>query len=168
MTLSRAQRWLCNLATTPLLARRHFPAAVLQDIEAAVTAAEARHAGEIRVVIEAALDLPALWANQTPRERALEVFSMFGVWDTADNNGVLIYLLLAEHDVEIIADRGVAARVPVEEWQQVCHEMETEFRAGRFREGAIAGVEGVAQLLGRHFPQQRGDRNEQPNRPILL
>ena len=81
---------------------------------------------------------------------------------------MLIYLLMAEHDVEIVADRGIAARVSEAEWQTVCHEMETHFRAGRFREGAIAGVEGVAALLARHFPHEGGDRNEQPNRPILL
>jgi uncharacterized membrane protein len=110
----------------------------------------------------------ALLADRTPRERAVEVFSQYRVWDTANNNGVLIYLLMAEHDVEIIADRGIAAKVSDAEWQAVCQEMETHFRAGRFREGAIAGVEGVAALLARHFPHEGGDRNEQPNRPILL
>jgi uncharacterized membrane protein len=168
MNMSPWQRWLRNLTATPFLARRHFPPTVLQAIEAAVTHAEARHAGEIRFVVEAALDIPALLAGQTPRERALEVFSALRVWDTAHNNGVLIYLLLAEHDVEIIVDRGLAARVSTEEWERVCHEMEAEFRAGRFREGAVTGIEGVASLLGRFFPHEGGDRNEQPNRPILL
>jgi uncharacterized membrane protein len=162
------RRWTANLLATPLMTRRRFPAHALSAIESAITTVEARHAGEIRFVIETALDVSALLADRTPRERAVEVFSQYRVWDTANNNGVLIYLLMAEHDVEISADRGIAAKVSDAEWQAVCQEMETHFRAGRFREGAIAGVEGVAALLARHFPHEGGDRNEQPNRPILL
>lgn len=162
------RRWTANLFATPLMTRRRFPAHALSAIESAITTVEARHAGEIRFVIETALDVSALLVDRTPRERAVEVFSQYRVWDTANNNGVLIYLLMAEHDVEIIADRGIAARVSDAEWQAVCHEMETHFRAGRFREGAIAGIEGVAVLLARHCPHEGGDRNEQPNRPILL
>ena len=162
------RRWIANLVATPLLTRRRFPAHALTAIESAITQVEARHAGEIRFVIETALDFSSLFANRTPRERAIEVFAQHRVWDTANNNGVLIYLLMAEHDVEIIADRGIAAKVPAAEWQAVCQVMETHFREGRFREGAIAGVEGVAALLARHFPHEGGDRNEQPNRPILL
>ncbi|MEY3713913.1 MAG: hypothetical protein RL321_1533 [Pseudomonadota bacterium] len=162
------RRWIANLVATPLLTRRRFPAHALTAIESAITQVEARHAGEIRFVIETALDFSSLFANRTPRERAIEVFAQHRVWDTANNNGVLIYLLMAEHDVEIIADRGIAAKVPAAEWQAVCQVMETHFHEGRFREGAIAGVEGVAALLARHFPHEGGDRNEQPNRPILL
>jgi len=162
------RRWIANLVATPLLTRRRFPAHALTAIELAITQVEARHAGEIRFVIETALDFSSLFANRTPRERAIEVFAQHRVWDTANNNGVLIYLLMAEHDVEIIADRGIAAKVSAAEWQAVCQAMETHFHEGRFREGAIAGVEGVATLLARHFPHEGGDRNEQPNRPILL
>lgn len=162
------RRWTANLFATPLLTRRLFPAHARAAIEAAITTVEARHAGEIRFVIETALDVSALLADRTPRERAVELFSQYRVWDTANNNGVLIYLLMAEHDVEIVADRGIAARVSEAEWQTVCHAMETHFRAGRFREGAIAGVEEVGALLAGHFPHEGGDRNEQPNRPILL
>ncbi|MEN9526531.1 MAG: hypothetical protein RLY56_482 [Pseudomonadota bacterium] len=162
------RRWIANLVATPLMTRRRFPAHALSAIEAAIAQVEARHAGEIRFVIETALDIPALLANRTPRERAVEVFAQYRIWDTANNNGVLIYLLMAEHDVEIIADRGIAAKVSAAEWQAVCQQMETHFSAGRFREGAVAGVEGVASLLARHFPHEGGDRNEQPNRPILL
>ena len=162
------QRWLRNLLATPFVTRRRFPAHVLQAIERAITTVEARHAGEIRFVIETSLDLPDLWANRSPRDRAIDVFSQLRVWDTADNNGVLIYLLMAEHDVEIVADRGIAARVSAAEWEQVCRQMEAHFRDGRFKEGSLAGIEAVAGLLGQHFPAASGDRNEQPNRPILL
>lgn len=162
------KRWLSHLLATPWQTRRRFPSHALSAITAAIEKVEARHAGEIRFVVETALDLPALWRGVTPRERALEVFGRLGVWDTADNNGVLIYLLLCERDVEIVADRGIAARVPPAEWETICRRMEAQFRDGRFREGAIVGIEAVGELLARHFPQAAGDRNEQPNRPVLL
>jgi len=161
-------RLLRHTMTTPLATRRRFPGHVLRAIEQAITTVESRHAGEIRFAVETALEFSALRAGQTPRERAVELFGQLGVWDTEHNNGVLIYLLMAERDVEIVADRGIAARVTREEWEALCHLMEDHFRAGRFREGAIAGVEGVGALLARHFPQAGGDRNEQPNRPVLL
>src|SRR5690606_34972855 len=119
-------------------------------------------------VIETALDIEALLRDVTPRERAIEVFAQLGVWDTADNNGVLIYVLFADHDVEILADRGIAARVPDPDWQQACHEMESHYRAGRFAEGSVAGVRAVAALLAKHFPLGRPDSNELPNQPVLL
>lgn len=150
------------------MTRRRFPTHALSSLESAIASVEARHAGEIRFVIETALDVSALLESRTPRERAVEVFAHYRVWDTENNNGVLIYLLMAEHDVEIVADRGIASKVSEAEWQAVCHDMEEHFRAGRFREGAVAGVEGVAALLALHFPHEGGDRNEQPNRPILL
>ncbi|MFM2110609.1 MAG: hypothetical protein EB021_04655 [Gammaproteobacteria bacterium] len=162
------ERWIKNLFATPLLTRRRFPNHVRQAIEKAVATVESRHAGEIRFVIETALDFSQLRAGCTPRERALDLFGALGVWDTADNNGVLIYVLMAEHDVEIIADRGIAAKVDAAEWQTLCAVMESHFRDGRFREGALAGIEGVGDLLARHFPNAPGDRNEQPNRPVLL
>lgn len=161
-------RWIKNLLTTPLLTRRRFPNHVRQAIEKAIATVESRHAGEVRFVIETALDFAQLRAGLTPRERALELFGTLGVWDTAENNGVLIYVLMAEHDVEIIADRGIASRVDAAEWQALCAVMEAHFREGRFREGALAGIEGVGDLLARHFPNAPGDRNEQPNRPVLL
>lgn len=162
------KRWMSHLFATPWQTRRRFPSHALAAISSTIEQVEARHAGEIRFVVETALDLPALWRGTTARERALQVFGRLGVWDTADNNGVLIYLLLCEHDVEIVADRGIAARVSAAEWEAVCRRMEAQFRDGRFREGAIVGIEAVGKLLARHFPQASGDRNEQPNRPVLL
>jgi uncharacterized membrane protein len=141
---------------------------VLARIEAAIAGLERRHAGEIRFAIETAFDLPELWSGVTPRERALNVFGQLGVWDTAGNNGVLIYVLIADHVVEIVADRAIAARVAQEEWDAVCREVEAHFKAGRFAEGSEAGIAGVGALLARHFPGQGGDANEQPDRPVLL
>lgn len=162
------QRWIKNVLATPIATRRRFPTQALRAIEKAVTTVEARHAGEVRFVVETALDFGDLWAGRTPRQRALELFGRLGIWDTEHNNGVLIYLLMSEHDVEIIADRGIASRVSSEEWEEVCRTMERHFREGRFLEGSVAGIERVGDLLARHFPNDGGDRNEQPNRPVLL
>jgi uncharacterized membrane protein len=98
----------------------------------------------------------------------MQVFGQLGVWDTAQNNGVLIYLLLADHIVEIVADRGIAARIAQSEWDGVCREMEGHYREGRFGEGSVAGVRGVGRLLSRHFPGRRGNADELPNQPVLL
>ncbi len=164
----QAARLLRHLFATRWGTRRRFTVQVLARIEQALVRIEERHAGEIRFAIETAFELPELWYGLTPRQRALQVFGHLGVWDTAGNNGVLIYLLMADHDVEIVADRAIAAQVPQAEWDSVCRDMEDHFRAGRFAEGAEAGIAAVGQLLGKHFPGQVGDRDEQPNRPVLL
>jgi len=141
---------------------------VLARIEQALRRIEGQHAGELRFAIETAFDLPELWYGLTPRQRALQVFGQLGVWDTEGNNGVLIYVLMADHDVEIIADREIAARVSQAEWDAVCRDMEDHFRAGRFAQGSEAGIAAVGRLLAKHFPGHGGDRDEQPNQPVLL
>jgi len=112
--------------------------------------------------------VPELWRDLPPRTRALQVFGQFGVWNTEHNNGVLIYVLMADHDVEIVADRGIASRVPQAEWDAVCRQMEHHYREGRFRDGSVVGILGVGALLGRHFPGRRPSDNELPNQPVLL
>jgi uncharacterized membrane protein len=142
---------------------------VLESIEAAISAAERDTSGEIRFVVETALELPELWAGLAPRERAMQTFSDLHVWNTELRNGVLIYVLLADRDVEIVADRGAAGRIPQADWEGVCRVMEDHFRAGRFAAGALAGVAGVGRLLEKHFPAERGrNRDELPNQPTLL
>ena len=150
--------------------RRAFPATTLDAIERAITESEAMHGGQIRFAIEAALEPAEVWAGKTPRQRALEVFSALGVWDTEANNGVLIYLLLADRDVEIVADRGYNGKVSAAEWSTVCGAMERALRAGRYEAAALDGVREAGQLLARHFPPGgRGhDQNELPNRPTVL
>ena len=167
MKLARAIRHLCSGS---LLLRRRFDADALAAVEGAVRRAEAQHAGQIRFAVEAGLSLPALWRGQGPRERAIEVFSELRVWDTEYNNGVLIYVLLADRDVEIVADRGVAGGVvPASEWEACCRVMEAHFRAGAFTDGAVAGIEAVAAVLARHSPARRGvNVNELPDAPALL
>ncbi len=128
--------------------------------------------GEVRFAIETALPLAALWHGLSPRARALQVFAHLRIWDTHHNNGVLIYVLRADRAVEIVADRGISASVKTAEWEAICRDVERQFRAGRFAEGALAAVAGVAQLLGRHFPAEAGGEagstNELPNQPVLL
>jgi uncharacterized membrane protein len=147
---------------------RRFPAHTLTAIEEAVQASERRHRAEIRVAIEVALDLRALWRVRTARERALEVFAELGVWSTAESNGVLVYLLLAERDVEIVADRGFDGRVTELEWREVCAGIENALAAGQWRDGVLLGIERVTLLLEREFPATGVNPNEQIDRPALL
>jgi uncharacterized membrane protein len=161
------RRLLSHLLFPAWAARRRFPPALLAELEAAIGEMEARHEGEICFAIETALDLGQLLRGTPPRASALEAFAELRVWDTARNNGVLIYVLFADHDVEIVADRGVAERVSQAEWEAVCEEMQAHFRAGRFRDGALAGVRGVGRILAERYPRAGGDTNELANRPTL-
>lgn len=148
-----------------------FPTATLDAIEQAIKRAERTHAGEIRFAIETALTPKHILNDVAPRAHALEVFAHLRVWDTEANNGVLIYVQLADRDVEIVADRGFQGCVSPAEWEAVCHLMEEHFRAGRFQVGSIAGVEAIANLLARHFPQggvKGTHANQLPDRPTLL
>jgi len=165
MRLARVFR---HLFATRWGTRRRFTPLVLAAIERGIAAHESRHAGEIRFAIETAFDLPDLWYGTTPRQRAVVVFGQLGVWDTAGNNGVLIYVLMADRDVEIVADRAIAERVPQAEWKAICDEMRSHFQAGRFAEGSTAGIGGVGRLLAQNFPGQGGDRNEQADAPVMI
>jgi len=161
------RRILRHLLMHPWRSRRVFSRSALRSIEEAIRVSEQSHSGEIRFAIEAALDLFPLLRGLGARERAVEVFSELRVWDTGQNNGVLIFVLLAEQDVEIVADRGIAARVPAPEWARICREMEAAFRDGRFEEGAVAGIRAVGELLRRYFPSADGGVDELPNRPVV-
>ena len=149
-------------------ARRIFTPKVLAAIERAIKSNEATHSGQIRFVVEGALDGAPLFRNQPARERALDVFSHLRIWDTAKNNGVLIYLLLADQDVEIVADRGIDARVGASAWEAICRRMENDFRSGHFERGVIAGIEAVSKLLATHFPAVPGGGNELPDKPVVI
>jgi len=167
--MQRFKRMLQHGLSSDSQRRRMFSNEVLAAIEQATKACESRHAGEIRFAVETALSFPALWHGQSARERAIEVFAREHVWDTEHNNGVLIYVLIAERKVEIVADRGVGnARVPQAEWEQCCQIVESRFRQSDFQAGAIAGIEAVADVLHRYPPRQADAGNELPDRPILL
>lgn len=164
-TLTRIVR---HTLTPAWRVRLMFPPQVLQPITEAIRLCETRHRGEIRFVVEAALDFLPLIRQQTAHERAIEVFSQLGIWDTEHNNGVLIYLLLADRDVEIIADRGINRHVGHEEWQILCQDMERAFRAQRYQEGVIQGIHAISAHLTRHYPAQGASPNELPDQPVLL
>ena len=157
-----------HLSTGHFHVRKLFPRESMDRITLAVSHAESGHHGEIRFVVEASLDLGLLRRGVTARERAVAVFSNLRVWDTEANNGVLIYLLVADRDVEILGDRGVHAKVGAAGWEAICKDMETEFRQGRFEAGAIRGIQAVGRYLKEYFPQQGKDINELPDRPTLL
>ena len=148
--------------------RRAFPPASLAAIGAAIHAAEQGHDGEIRFAVEGALDPWALLRGQTPRERAIEVFAHLHVWDTQHNNGVLIYVLLADRAVEIVADRGIHAHEATPAWGAICRQIEAACARGDHEAGAKAGIEAVANALRRHFPRPDVHGDELPNEPVLL
>jgi uncharacterized membrane protein len=149
-------------------ARRIFTPEVLDHIEQAIKAGEATHSGQVRFVVEGALDGAPLFRGQSARERALDIFSHLRIWDTAHNNGVLIYLLLADRTVAIVADRGIDAKVGREGWQKICAGMEADFRAGKFEAGVIKGIEAVSRQLAAHFPKQGAGPNELPDKPVVM
>jgi uncharacterized membrane protein len=149
-------------------ARRIFTPKVLDDIEQATRAGEATHGGQLRFVVEGALDGRALFHNQTARERALDTFSHLRIWDTAHNNGVLIYLLLADRKVEIVADRGIDAKVGTAGWERICRGMEADFRTGQFKAGVIKGIGAVSRELAKYYPPGAHPRNELPDKPVVI
>ena len=150
-------------------AQRLLGAGALQRIEARVAASEARHSGEIRVCVEAGLPLSYLRRNATPRERAVAMFGKLRVWDTEHNNGVLIYLLLAEHSIEIVADRGLHRQVDSAEWQRIMAAMQVAFKGGKFEAGLNQAIDAVDGLLTQHFALAPGavNPNELPDAPLL-
>lgn len=155
-----------HLLMTRWQVNRAFPHPTLNAIEQAIKASETAHVGEIRFVVEGALDGTLLFKGQSARERAIDVFSQLRVWDTDHNNGVLIYLLLADRDVEIVADRGIHARVDSPGWEKICRKMEAAFKQGRYAEGVVSGIQAVTQHLSKHFPG--AGRNELLDKPVVL
>jgi len=148
--------------------RRAYPPDGMVRIERSIREGEATHRAQVCVAVEPALPLARVIAKLAPRTRALEVFGQLRVWDTEENNGVLIYVLLADRDVEIVADRGIDRRVGHAAWEEVCQHMEAIFREGRHIDAVEAGVRQVSALLALHFPGDGKDRNELPDRPVVL
>lgn len=147
---------------------RAFPRGALLAIEVAVEASEHLHDGELRFVVEGGMELPMLLRGVTPRQRAVELFSRLRVWDTEHNSGVLIYVQLADRQVEILADRGIHKKVGDEAWQRICAAMEQAFRAGQFEQGALEGVQAVGRVLAEHFPPRGENPDELANAPVVL
>ena len=172
MKLKSIVRFFKHLISHVWQVRQHFSESALLNIERAIQASEKSRNGEICFIVEAGLHPMEVLYKKTPRKRAIELFSLFKIWDTEHNNGVLIYLLLADRDVEIVADRGIHQHVGNAAWEQICHQMELQFRSGDFEAGVLQGIADIGALLATHFPHFASNEtkkaNELPNAPIIL
>lgn len=157
-----------HLVVPHRVALRPFPRAVLKKIESAIRESERKHGGELRFAVEGGLHPAALWQGQSPRARAIALFSQLGVWDTEHNSGVLIYVQLVDRTIEVIADRGIGAKVDQASWDGICRRMEAAFRHGQFEQGALAAIDEVTALLARHFPPAGVNPNELADKPVVL
>lgn len=161
------RRLIKHLSMSRWQLRRYFPEKSLLAIEQAIQASERRHQGEIRFAAEAALDGLPLFRGLSSRERAIDLFSELRIWDTEHNNGVLIYLLLADRRVEIIADRGIHTKAGDAAWEKICRDMESYFQRAEYEAGVIAGIQAVTQHMIRHYATEHNN-NELPDQPVLL
>jgi len=162
------RRVLRHLFTDQWSVRRALPPAAMRAIRDQIGEQERRHGGQLRFAVEASLPLLHLWRGQDARSRALELFGQLRVWDTEHNSGVLIYLLLADRRVEIVADRGIDGKVGTSTWETICGEMQRAFAARRFEQGVRLGLEAISDLLAMHFPRGEGGADELPNEPVVL
>ena len=162
------RRFFRHLLTDHWSVRYAFPPPAMKAIEDAIGAQERRHDGELRFAVESALPFFDLTRGISARDRAVEVFSRLRIWDTEQNAGVLVYLLLADKRVEIVADRGIHARVGEAAWEAICGAMQREFAAGRFESGVITGVQAISDLLALHYPPRDENPDELPDRPVVL
>ncbi len=166
--VKKIKRWFLHAFTPPWRQRVLFPKTTLNAIEIAIQQSEAKHSGELRFAIENTLTSQKIWHGILSYQRALELFAKLHVWDTEHNSGVLIYLLLAERTVHIIADRGINKRVTQNQWDEIARAMQNEFRLGNFQQGSLLGIERVTALLASHFPATIDKINELPNAPVIV
>lgn len=162
------KRFLRHMLVLPNAVSNCFSKDAMQRIENAIASSELTHLGEIRFAVEADLSMLEIFRKKTAKKRAIEVFSQLSVWDTEQNNGVLIYLLLADHDFEIVADRGIHQHVGVNSWERLSKQMEGLFRQGQFEAGVLHGIEQVGALLAKHYPATGENNNELPNTPVII
>lgn len=168
MSVKLIKRLFRHLFIWPGAVHKHLPAEAMRRIEAAIAKSESMHSGEICFVIEANLHVFDIFSRKSAKKRAVELFSNFKVWDTEHNNGVLIYLLLADHDFEILADRGIHQHVGATGWEAICQQMEAQFRRGQFEAGVIYGIAKIGEQLEQHYPAHVQKLNELSNAPIAI
>lgn len=167
--MARMQRLLINLFGGWFQLRRRFPTALLDEMAAAIAAGERTHLGEVCFAIESRLAPLAVLDGLDAPTRARQVFAQLRVWDTERNSGVLFYVLMAEHRIEIVADRGIAARATPAEWDAICARMRESYARGQWRVGSLEGITAAHALLARHFPgSNNANPDELPDRPVLL
>jgi len=168
MTFNLFRRVCRHLFISPLALKKRFPKALMQRIEQAIADSEQAHLGELRFAVELNLPLLDILRRKSGQQRAVEVFSQLRVWDTEQNNGVLIYLLLADHDFEILADRGIHQQVGAHGWARISHEMEVLFKQGQFEAGVLHGITQISILLTQQYPATANNQNELPNAPVII
>lgn len=166
--MNKISRLFRHLRTTTSTGQRAFPETTLKAIEEAIAHGETRHRAEVRMVVEPSLPLPAVLAGMTPRERARELFAQYHVWDTEENCGVLVYINLADHQVEIVADRGVGRVVRAGDWEAICRTMTKGFAKGEYHRSVIAALEELNALLQKHYPDDGSLHNQLSNKPVML
>ncbi|RJG05303.1 TPM domain-containing protein [Noviherbaspirillum cavernae] len=164
-TIARLWKHLC---TTQAAGRRMFPERTLHAIETAIVEGETRHRAEVRMIVEPFLSVQAVLNGVTPRERARVLFSDYRVWDTEENCGVLVYVNLADHKVEIVADRGVGRIIAAHDWQAICRTMTEGFAHGDSHGSVIAALRQLNALLQQHYPDDGSRHNQLPDKPLML
>lgn len=163
------RRLFRHLFITEFYRKRVFPKSSLNKIEATITEIESKHRGDVFFVVENALSVRSITEGKTARQRAIEVFAEYGVWDTEKNTGILLYLLMADKDIEIIADRGINAKVNQATWEAICQTIESAFKEGEFESGVVDGLKAMGALLDEHFPSaEQHNPNELSNKPVFL
>ncbi len=168
MTAGKWHRFWRHFSTDHRSARRAFPPHTLTRIGSAIATGEQTHSGQVRFVVDPALPLSLVLHGQKPRGHALDVFGRLRIWDTEENIGVLVYVLLADKAVEIVADRGIHRKVGDAAWESICRTMEAAFREGRFEDGAVAGIDAINAMLAEHFPRSGSGPNELSDQPEII
>lgn len=166
--MEKLKRAFRHLFTTNRAGKQAFPETTLQVIQEVITAGEKLHRAEVQLIVEPSLPLSEIWAGTSSRERAIELFSLHRIWDTEENSGILIYIDLADHQVEIIADRGINHVTTGEEWESVCQAMTRGFAQGNYHDSVVASLKLLNQILHEHLPDTENLPNQLPNRPIVL
>lgn len=164
----KINRWFRHAFMPPWRWRLLFSKQILGDIEKAIKDSEYQHSGELRFAIENTLALDSIWRGVSARQRAIEVFSNLRVWDTEQNSGILIYVLLADREVHIVADRGITKCVAQSEWDAIAKAMQKQFQQGDFLHGSLHGIECITKLLANHFPPGVDNRNELTDEPVII
>jgi uncharacterized membrane protein len=166
--MNKISRFFRHLLTTRAAARKAFPAQALHDIQATIATGEKLHRAEVRLIIEPALPLNDLLQGVHSRARARELFTLYRVWDTEDNCGVLVYINLADHKVEIIADRASGRALQPNDWKEICRAMTEGFARDVYGPSVQAALEMLNELLQRHFPGHGANVNELSDRPLIV
>ncbi len=166
--MQKIKRLLRHLTTTRATGRHTFPAHTLKAIQTTIAQGEAQHRAEIRLIVEPALTLRDVMSGMSARERARELFAHYRIWDTEENCGILIYINLADHKVEIITDRTAGRALDASDWQAVCQTMTHGFARGDFHDSAVAALSQLNALLKTSFPANGLPQNELSNRPLVL